>query len=211
MLGSLTTALEKEIARSAAAVDTSFSVPSSSSLPSHGSVPHTPNGGELTPVDGGGVEGSVPRTPEGSSSAAEAAGAGSPSRGFLSSIKKSTRASFRGAISALGLASPSNKESGSKSGEDVMTEHEKHLHLRLDEIGRESQKCQQNIIIINRSFASTESNLQRAYEWYNSAALTLDEAKQWNKSLCDQLQLLVEDTNRHRSQKLQHVANNYIF
>ena len=88
---------------------------------------------------------------------------------------------------------------------------ERDLKDRLAKLGEESQKCQRNVIIINRAIAVTETRLTEAYTWLDAATTSLDEASQWKKSLCDQLQLLVEDTNRGRSQRLQHVANNYLF
>lgn len=191
---SLTAALEAEIRRSAATVE---SAPTPMT-PTKASVPSGSSSGEQLQLK-------QPESELGNGAAAVSPEPEQKQRGLLSSIKRSTRSSLKGVAVSLGLGSSTPKaEAGGNPSE-------RELHEQLTKIGAESQKCQQNIIIINRSFTTTQTNLQRAHEWYDSASLTVEEASQWKKSLCDQLQLLVEDTNRGRSQRLQHVANNYLF
>lgn len=93
---------------------------------------------------------------------------------------------------------------------DPVSVAERDLKDRLSKLGNESQKCQRSVIIINRAMNVTETRLTEAYTWLDAATTSLDEASHWKKSLCDQLQLLVEETNRRRSQKLQAVANNFL-
>ncbi len=190
---SLTAALEAEIARSAATVE---------SIDGDGPV----NAETQAPLSEG--KDVIPASEEPSRPPDQAVSDSSKSkqRGLLSSIRKSTRSSLQGVAISLGLGSASPK-----TPKNEMSPSERELHEHLTNIGLDSQKCQQNIIIINRSFTSTQANLQRAHDWHTSATLTVEEASQWKKSLCDQLQLLVEDANRERSQRLRFVANNYLF
>jgi hypothetical protein len=47
-------------------------------------------------------------------------------------------------------------------------------------------------------------------DYYRHLQVNDDEAMVWKRSLCDQLQLLVEDSNRGRTQKLIFISENYL-
>ena len=136
--------------------------------------------------------------------ASPSSASGTPS--LISSLKNSTRQSF------LEISDAFSSSLALFTGKaDPISAADRDLMNRLSKLGNESQKCQRSVIIINRAMTVTESRLTDAYTWLNAATTSLDEASQWKKSLCGQLQLLVEETNSRRSQKLQFVVNNFLF
>lgn len=61
-----------------------------------------------------------------------------------------------------------------------------------------------------RSLEENKKALVQSKRRLANAIVNDDEALVWKKSLCDQLQLLVEDSNRGRTQKLIFISENYL-
>lgn len=85
----------------------------------------------------------------------------------------------------------------------VMTETYKLLELS-------SQQAQQNLIQLAKTLETHKKNLEIADKNLLQSHEKEEEMNQWRKSLCDQLQLLVEDSNRGRSLKLLYISETYI-
>jgi hypothetical protein len=79
---------------------------------------------------------------------------------------------------------------------------------RLD-IEQSSQLCQRRIIAIQRKLSQACSALREAVASESIAHIELEEAKERKRCLCDQLQLLVEESQRARSARLSEVAEKY--
>jgi hypothetical protein len=80
----------------------------------------------------------------------------------------------------------------------------------FDTLATDSQRCQQQIVNVHRLLQEAKEN--HAIGKTNLAAIKvdLDEASEWKKRLCDQFQLLVEDANRGRKQKLQFLTESFM-
>jgi len=79
---------------------------------------------------------------------------------------------------------------------------------RLD-IEQSSQLCQRRIIAIQRKLTQARSALSEAVAYESVAHVELEEAKERKRCLCDQLQLLVEESQRARGARLSEVAEKY--
>eukprot|EP01033_Poteriospumella_lacustris_P009778 gene9778-7000_t len=81
---------------------------------------------------------------------------------------------------------------------------------QLRRLEQESRAAQRRIILLQRVIAETERLLRRGRQLLSDLQVKQDEAAHFKSRLCDQLHLLVEDSNRGRSQKLLYVADHYI-
>eukprot|EP01039_Chlorochromonas_danica_P007738 gene7738-8549_t len=79
----------------------------------------------------------------------------------------------------------------------------------LRSIEASSQQAQQQIIAKQRACESCRREVDQVARALRSAWELAEESSLRKKTLCDQLQLLVEDSNRGRSQKLLFVANHF--
>ena len=79
----------------------------------------------------------------------------------------------------------------------------------LQVIEQQSQLCQRRLIAIHRKLAHASQALDAANCKIISATVELDEAKEHKRSLCDQLQRVVEESNRLRSSRLAEVAEKH--
>jgi hypothetical protein len=69
----------------------------------------------------------------------------------------------------------------------------------MDSLSEQSQTCQQRIIVLHRSLEIAKFQLAKAAAHMMAARVAAEEAAESKKSLCEQLQRLVEDADRGRS------------
>jgi len=80
---------------------------------------------------------------------------------------------------------------------------------QMKSLEHHGQWVQQQIIDIDRALEDAKRDLEFARRRLQQARESNEETVLWKNSLCDQLHLLVRDSNRGRSQKLMYVAENY--
>jgi hypothetical protein len=166
---------------------------------------------ELMDIGGGG-SGDINGTRNRSFSASSSSAAARPS------TTASTSSTPLAAIKALG--SKINKSLGrafrrggrAKKGvafhAGYLDPHQPPPRSRFD-IEQSSQLCQRRIIAIQRKLTQARSALSEAVACESVAHVELEEAKERKRCLCDQLQLLVEESQRARSARLSEVAEKY--
>lgn len=76
-------------------------------------------------------------------------------------------------------------------------------------IEEQSQLCQRRIIAIQRKLNAASHSLEEARTRESSFCVEFEEAKERKRSLCDQLQLVVVESNQRRSSKLADIAEKY--
>ena len=79
----------------------------------------------------------------------------------------------------------------------------------LQLLEQQSQLCQRRLIAIQRKLNQASNAEDEARRRVAAASVELEEMKEHKRSLCDQLQLVVETANRERSAKLAAVADKY--
>jgi hypothetical protein len=74
----------------------------------------------------------------------------------------------------------------------------------------ESRDAQRRMIVLQRALSETERILDQQERLLLHLSLREEEANDFKSRLCDQLHLLVEDSNRGRAQKLLYVADHFL-
>ena len=74
-----------------------------------------------------------------------------------------------------------------------------------------TEKCQQRITLTTRALARAKKRLMHTTQLKATAIQALEDAVAWKCTLCEQLQLLVQDANKKRSQRLQYITSTYFF
>jgi len=80
---------------------------------------------------------------------------------------------------------------------------------KRERLSIECRKLQKKVIKLTKSLDAAKKHLKDASHAKQMALLADEEAKEWKESLCEQFQLLVQDSNRCRSQKLLYIAETY--
>jgi hypothetical protein len=95
------------------------------------------------------------------------------------------------------------------SGEDTFSVDTDPVE-QLRRLENKSREAQRRMIVLQRALSETERVLGQQERLLLHLSMREDEASNFKSRLCDQLHLLVEDSNRGRAQKLLYVADHFL-